>query len=252
MVEAKPCGKVNVLAMPDDPKRGTGRTTALMLHAIAHALESPDQWVAYRDHYAHPISMNQTYIRCILGMAERLGLTIEVDEQDGHIMLRSPINSHAAKDGSERIPMVENEPLSQVNDQLAATSVRIAMVPIGQCDLLEKNAGFMRAEQYQRLVSNVKRDGCLTSVPFAVKNGERFLILSGNHRVQAAKDAKLPKSLVLTVPASFPRPAAGNPAVRTMRLPGRTILAILASCTTRLTTWRSRSIPAWTTWCSAG
>ena len=86
--------------------------------------------------------------------------------------------------------MVENEPLSQVNDQLAATSVRIAMVPIGQCDLLEKNARFMRAEQYQRLVSNVKRDGCLTSVPFAVKNGERFLILSGNHRVQAAKDAR--------------------------------------------------------------
>ena len=42
--------------------------------------------------------------------------------------------------------MVENEPLDKVNDQLAATSVRIAMVPIGQCDLLEKNARFMRAE----------------------------------------------------------------------------------------------------------
>ena len=93
--------------------------------------------------------------------------------------------------------MVEDEPLSKVNEQLAATSVRIAMVPIGQCDLLEKNARFMRAEQYQRLVSNVKRDGCLTSVPFAVKNGERFLILSGNHRVQAAKDAKLSEILVL-------------------------------------------------------
>src|ERR1035437_4685015 len=33
--------------------------------------------------------------------------------------------------------------------------------------------------------------------PFAVKNGERFLILSGNHRVQAAKDAKLTEILVL-------------------------------------------------------
>ncbi len=93
--------------------------------------------------------------------------------------------------------MPESEPLENVNKQLAATSVRIAMVPIGQCDLLEKNARFMRAEQYQRLVSNVKRDGCLTSVPFAVKNGERFLILSGNHRVQAAKDAKLTEILVL-------------------------------------------------------
>lgn len=93
--------------------------------------------------------------------------------------------------------MMETESLDKVNQKLAATSVRIAMVPIGQCDLLEKNARFMRAEQYQRLVSNVKRDGCLTSVPFAVKNGERFLILSGNHRVQAAKDAKLSEILVL-------------------------------------------------------
>ena len=93
--------------------------------------------------------------------------------------------------------MVEGETLDKVNEQLAATSARIAMVPIDQCDLMEKNARFMRAEQYQRLVSNVKRDGCLTSVPFAVKNGDRFLILSGNHRVQAAKDAKLSEILVL-------------------------------------------------------
>ena len=101
--------------------------------------------------------------------------------------------------------MVENESLGKVNDQLASTPVRIASVKIEQCDLLEKNARFMRAEQYQRLVSNVKRDGCLTSVPFAVKNagstgspqGERYLILSGNHRVQAAKDAGLSEILVL-------------------------------------------------------
>ncbi len=39
--------------------------------------------------------------------------------------------------------MPESEPLENVNKQLAATSVRIAMVPIGQCDLLEQNAGFM-------------------------------------------------------------------------------------------------------------
>ena len=93
--------------------------------------------------------------------------------------------------------MVETESLDKVNDQLSATTVRIASVRIDQCDLLEKNAPFMRAEQYQRLVSNVKRDGCLTSVPFAVRNGERFLILSGNHRVQAAKDAGLTEILVL-------------------------------------------------------
>jgi len=87
------------------------------------------------------------------------------------------------------------------------------MVPIDQCDLLEKNAPFMRAEQYQRLVSNVKRDGCLTSVPFAVRNGERFLILSGNHRVQAAKRCRLDRNpRALLRQGAFPGPAAGDPA----------------------------------------
>ena len=145
--------------------------------------------------------------------------------------------------------MVESEPLDKVNDQLAATSVRIAMVPIGQCDLLEKNARFMRAEQYQRLVSNVKRDGCLTSVPFAVKNGERFLILSGNHRVQAAKDAKLSEILVLYSARELSPASNGRYSYRITRLRVRMTWRSSASCTTRLTTWRSRSILAWTTWC---
>lgn len=106
-------------------------------------------------------------------------------------------NANEVADADRVTPASEDSGLDHVNKELAGTSVKIAMVPIGQCDLLEKNARFMRAEQYQRLVSNVKRDGCLTSVPFAVKNGERFLILSGNHRVQAAKDAKLSEILVL-------------------------------------------------------
>ena len=93
--------------------------------------------------------------------------------------------------------MVEDATLGQVNEKLAASSLRIAVVPIDQCDFLEKNARFMRVEQYRRLVDNIKRDGCLTSVPFAVKRGERFYILSGNHRVKAAKDAGLTEVMVL-------------------------------------------------------
>lgn len=58
--------------------------------------------------------------------------------------------------------------------------------------LLEVNARFMRHEQYQQLVSNIKRDGALTSTPFVWRRpdgaGE---VLSGNHRVQAAVDAGL-------------------------------------------------------------
>ena len=89
------------------------------------------------------------------------------------------------------------QPLDQVNEKLAASSLRIAVVPIDQCDFLEKNARFMRVEQYRRLVDNIKRDGCLTSVPFAVRRGERYAILSGNHRVKAARDAGLSEVMVL-------------------------------------------------------
>lgn len=88
--------------------------------------------------------------------------------------------------------MVETEALGRVNEKLAATSLRIELIPIDLCDLLEKNARFMRVEQFRRLVENIKRDGCLTSIPFAVRQDSgRYLILSGNHRVQAAKEAGL-------------------------------------------------------------
>ncbi|WP_434593292.1 ParB N-terminal domain-containing protein [Streptomyces sp. A5-4] len=59
--------------------------------------------------------------------------------------------------------------------------------------LLPVNARFMRKEEYDRLVTNVKRDGCLTSVPLVYGGGEydegRELVLSGNHRTMAAVDA---------------------------------------------------------------
>jgi len=58
--------------------------------------------------------------------------------------------------------------------------------------LLEKNARFMKAATFQRLVENVKRDGVLTSLPFAVSEGDRGLrVLSGNHRVLTAIEAGL-------------------------------------------------------------
>lgn len=48
-----------------------------------------------------------------------------------------------------------------------------------------KNARYMTAQQYGRLVDNLRRDGVLTSAPLVY----RGLVLSGNHRVGAAVDA---------------------------------------------------------------
>jgi hypothetical protein len=48
----------------------------------------------------------------------------------------------------------------------------------------------MRHETYAQLVANIRRDGKLTSVPFAFRDGEKYTVLSGNHRVRAAIDRR--------------------------------------------------------------
>lgn len=58
--------------------------------------------------------------------------------------------------------------------------------------LLEVNARFMKPEEYQKLVANIKKDGQLTSVPFCFYNeNNQIEVLSGNHRVLASIDAEL-------------------------------------------------------------
>jgi hypothetical protein len=73
-------------------------------------------------------------------------------------------------------------------------NVRHELVRLDEIRLLEKNARFMNHETYQRLVQNIKRDGCLTSAPFlwrSALDGGKWVCVSGNHRVQAARDAGL-------------------------------------------------------------
>lgn len=71
--------------------------------------------------------------------------------------------------------------------------------------LLELNARFMRHETYQRLVENIRRDGKLTSVPFAALVDGRYEVLSGNHRVKAAIDAGLAEIDVMVTDAPLTR-----------------------------------------------
>lgn len=70
-------------------------------------------------------------------------------------------------------------------------NTRIIEVDPRSVKLLELNARYMRHETFALLVKNIKRDGKLTSVPFAVRDGDGWLVLSGNHRVKAAVEAGL-------------------------------------------------------------
>lgn len=50
----------------------------------------------------------------------------------------------------------------------------------------------MKPEEYKKLISNIKKDGKLTSVPFCYYNDENEIeVLSGNHRVMASIDVGL-------------------------------------------------------------
>lgn len=72
--------------------------------------------------------------------------------------------------------------------------------------LLDLNARFMRHEVFQTLVENVKRDGVLTQVPFAWKDNDgKYLVLSGNHRIKAAVEAKIDGAHVMLCDDPMPR-----------------------------------------------
>ena len=92
----------------------------------------------------------------------------------------------------ESLPTVED-----LNIALEGQPFKVAVVPVEDLELVEKNARFMRSETFRNLVENIRKDGGLSSVPFCVKHGDRYRVLSGNHRVQAAVEAGLERVLVL-------------------------------------------------------
>lgn len=69
---------------------------------------------------------------------------------------------------------------------------KIITIDPRELKLLELNARYMKHEEFMRLVDNVKHDGKLTSVPFCcLEDDGKYLVLSGNHRVQASISAGL-------------------------------------------------------------
>lgn len=83
-------------------------------------------------------------------------------------------------------------------DQVAQIETRVQRMKLADLRLLPLNARYMRHETFQTLISNLRRDGQLTSVPFACREDDgTYLVLSGNHRVQAAIAAGIDEADVM-------------------------------------------------------
>ena len=77
----------------------------------------------------------------------------------------------------------------------APLETRTVRVKLASLSPLENNARYMSPAQFDRLTTNLKRDGVLTSFPLVYKG----VILSGNHRVKAALAAGIEEAEVIEV-----------------------------------------------------
>src|SRR5690242_16828167 len=94
---------------------------------------------------------------------------------------------------------------STPNGSSGSLQTRVTRVRLSELKLLEKNARYMKPEQFNRLVENIRRDGCLTSVPLVHRDGDDLVVVSGNHRVSAAIKAGIEESDVIEVMSPLTR-----------------------------------------------
>jgi len=97
--------------------------------------------------------------------------------------------------------------LATLNAALQAHGMcEIAIVAPSDCIGQKKNARYFTPEKFAQLVQNIKRDGRLESVPLVYRsdeNAEKYVVISGHHRIDAAKEAGLAQILVfVTTPES--------------------------------------------------
>ncbi len=76
----------------DDPARGTGRTTGLMLQAMANAILNPDQDVEFVDHAPASVESARLLEWCLKDHARALGLTLRVRRIGQRLFVRSPMS----------------------------------------------------------------------------------------------------------------------------------------------------------------
>lgn len=91
--------------------------------------------------------------------------------------------------------------LSALNAKLKELGMlELAIVPPNDCIPSPVNARYFMPEVMRQLIENVKASGHLESVPLVYRKAShpgRYFMISGNHRIDAAKAANLPFVLVM-------------------------------------------------------
>jgi hypothetical protein len=96
-------------------------------------------------------------------------------------------------------PSSDNSSLRAISLKLFGDQAYLVAMDPRELILLKENARFMKKHQFRQLVENLKNDQRLSSVPLCHQLEGGLEVLSGNHRVQAAIEAKLPHILVMVL-----------------------------------------------------
>lgn len=88
--------------------------------------------------------------------------------------------------------------IRKINEKLKEHNMlAVDIVSPSDCLPQEVNARYMPVEKMQQLINNIKDEGKLESVPLVYKERNKYKIISGHHRVQAAREAGIEKILVM-------------------------------------------------------
>jgi hypothetical protein len=104
-----------------------------------------------------------------------------------------------AKTESEEAKLVEL--MAMFNKELAKNGLlEIVLVSPKDCIPQKVNARYMTPETFKQLIENIKLDGTLETMPLLYSDDElakegKYEIISGHHRIDAAKAAGVPKIL---------------------------------------------------------
>jgi ParB-like chromosome segregation protein Spo0J len=75
-----------------------------------------------------------------------------------------------------------------ISAEPSSTGHRYVMVPVGSCQLLERNPQYLTPRQMDSLKKSIERDGFVVPILVRPTNAGRYEVVSGNHRFMAAQE----------------------------------------------------------------